>query len=246
MAQSFLTSCGLGGQTLPSGLTLIRQHSAADGSFLIAVVLAHRLKVARDERILLIAAHQGYNHYSSACLKLAYNLGPARDSGQLQIIDISAEVTQNYPIYPDLNDVRLRIEMFLEQSPQATVLIDDISIFLNYGHSETEIINLIESLTSLTNLQQSFIVKLNTADQFDWLCDTLADMAGVEVRLEQLTSGNFREVDGRFSVSQMLHVDSRGEDSIMSTRTSEKSLLYKVNDRSIKVFVPGEVGIKNV
>ncbi|XP_053698582.1 elongator complex protein 6 [Sabethes cyaneus] len=246
MAQPLLASCGLSEPALPPGLTLVRQHSAVDGSFLIAAVLGHRLKLSRNERVLLIAAHHSYSHYSSACLKLAYNLGPARDSGQLEIFDVGAEVAQNYPVLPALNDIQKRIETFLEQSPEATVLIDDLTFLLNFGHSETELINLVETWVSLANAQQSFVIKLNTAELYDWLCDNLVDMAEIEVRLEQLTSGNFREVDGRLNVSRLNHADSRGENSLISFRTLEKSLLYKVNDRSIKVFVPGEVGIKNV
>ncbi|XP_055551596.1 elongator complex protein 6 [Wyeomyia smithii] len=241
MAQALLAACGLDGQNLPPGLTLVRQHSAVDGSFLIAAVLGNRLKVSRDERVLLIAAHHNYSHYSSACLKLAYNLGPARDSGQLHFFDVSAEVARLYPVCPDLRTIRRCITAFLEQSPGATVLIDDLTFLLSYGHTESELINLVEDLVLLPN-KHSIVIKLNTAELFDWLCDNLVDMAEIEIRLEQLTSGNFREVDGRFSVSRI----NRRENSLINMRTMDKPLLYKVNDRSIKVFVPGEVGIKHV
>uniref|UniRef100_A0A8D8DP33 (northern house mosquito) hypothetical protein n=1 Tax=Culex pipiens TaxID=7175 RepID=A0A8D8DP33_CULPI len=96
MAQPVLATCGLNEATIPP-LTLIKQDSGVDGSFLIAAILGHRLKTSKDHQVLLIATQHNYTHYSSACLKLTYNLGPSRDSGQLQTLDIGAELFQNFP-----------------------------------------------------------------------------------------------------------------------------------------------------
>ncbi|XP_058811713.1 uncharacterized protein LOC131676589 [Topomyia yanbarensis] len=240
MALPLLANCGLSNQTLPR-LTLIKQQTAVDGSFLIASVLGHRLKSDKDTRVLLVAAQHGYGHYSSACAKLAYNLGPARDSGQLLVLDVGAELTQNYPVCPNVDTVRERIETVLAASPKVTIIIDDLTYLLNYGHTETELIQLVEQFVARRGPEQSFVIKLNTADLFEWLCANLDDLAQTEVRLETLSSGNFREVDGRLSVSRMV-----GDDELICLKQQEKSVLYKVNDRNVKVFVPGEIGIKHL
>uniref|UniRef100_A0A1Q3G172 Elongator complex protein 6 n=1 Tax=Culex tarsalis TaxID=7177 RepID=A0A1Q3G172_CULTA len=244
MAQPLLTTCGLNEPTIPP-LTLIKQDSGVDGSFLIAAILGHRLKTSKDHRVLLIATHHNYTHYSSACLKLAYNLGPSRDSGQLQTLDIGAELFQNFPAAgPSLSDLQKRIANFLQSSPQATVLIDDLTFFLNLGHTESQLIDFVDTaLTSLTRPGQAVVIKLNTADLYDVLGANLDDLAATELRLERLTSGNFREVDGRLTVSRVRPEDA---DALVQIKQRDRQVLFKVNERNVRVFVPGELGIKNL
>ncbi|XP_058455307.1 elongator complex protein 6 [Malaya genurostris] len=243
MALPLLTTCGLSDPRLP-GLTLIKQQSAVDGSFLIASVLGHRLKSDKDARILLVACHHGYSHYSSACLKLAFNLSSARESGQLQVLDVGAEVFRNYPIGPSVDTIRERIEQALASSPKVTVIIDDLTHLLNYGHTESELIDLVEQLmVRRTGSEQSFVIKLNTADLFERLCANLDDMAQTVIQLDQMSSGNFREVNGRLSVSRRPADD--GND-LLCVLQPEKSVLYKVNDKNVRIFVPGEIGIKHL
>ncbi|XP_039444736.1 elongator complex protein 6 [Culex pipiens pallens] len=243
MAQPVLATCGLNEATIPP-LTLIKQDSGVDGSFLIAAILGHRLKTSKDHRVLLIATQHNYTHYSSACLKLTYNLGPSRDSGQLQTLDIGAELFQNFPeAGPNLCDLQKRIEEFLQSSPQATILIDDLTFFLNLGHTESQLMDFVEAIvTGLNRLNQAVVIKLNTADLYDVLGANLDDLAATELRLERLTSGNFREVDGRLTVSRV----HEHEDALVQTKQRDRQVLFKVNERNVKVFVPGELGIKNL
>ncbi|XP_065088858.1 elongator complex protein 6 [Ochlerotatus camptorhynchus] len=244
MAQPVLAACGLQGVDALPPLTLLKQHSGVDGSFLIASILGHRLKSSRDNHVLLVATQHTYHHYSSACMKLSFNLGPGRDSGQLQVLDVAAELYRSYPLScsPSLDDVTNRIRAFLEAHPKATILMDDLTYFLNFGYSEAELIDFVEQLVTPS---ASFVVKVNTAELYGTLCANLDDLARTEIRLERLASGQFREVDGRLSVSRFQAGES-AEQALMEVKKVEKSVLYKVNERNIKVFVPGEVGIKNV
>ncbi|XP_055641129.1 elongator complex protein 6 [Toxorhynchites rutilus septentrionalis] len=243
MAQPLLTACGLNDQRLPA-FTLVKQHSGVDGSFLIASVLGQRLKLSRENRVLLVAAQHNYNHYSSACLKLAYNLAPSRDSGQLEVLDVGAELYQNYPAScPRLDDVVKRIRTFLEGSPRGTVLFDDLMYFLNFDDSETQLIDIMEDLAGNLSEDQALVVKLNTADLYEVLCANLDDLAQTTIQLERLPSGTFREVDGKMSVSRWQPSEA---ESLISVKQLERSVLFKVCERNVRIFVPGELGIKHL
>ncbi|XP_055587570.1 uncharacterized protein LOC129740014 [Uranotaenia lowii] len=252
MAQQLLSTCGLIGtdqQPFPA-VTFIKQNCGTDGSFLVATILGQRLKPApgslnnRDHRVLLIASHHSYSHYSSACLKLTYNLGPARECGQLQVIDTGSELLQNYPrLEPTLEQLQARIFAFMDESPKSTVILDDVSLFLNLGHSENQLIDLVEALVEKQTPEQQLVIKLNTADLYKVLCANLDDLAQTELQLEPLASGNFREVDGRLSIHRY---PGKNHDRLFFVKQLDRSVLYKVNDRNVKLFAPGELGIKHL
>lgn len=245
MAQPVLAACGLQNEHLPR-LTLLKQDSGVDGSFLIAAILGHRLKASKDHHVLLIATHHTYHHYSSACMKVGFNLGPARDSGQLQILDVAAELFHNYPnCFPSLDDIAHRVGTFLKTHPGRTILVDDLTYFLNFDHSEAQLIDFVEQFAATEDRHHSLVIKLNTADLWATLCANLDDMAQVEIGLQRLASGQFREVDGRLVVSRY-PAEEDGEQDLIRVKKVDRSVLYKVNERNIKVFVPGEVGIKNL
>lgn len=250
MAQPVLAACAVHSEPLPR-LTLIKQDSGVDGSFLIAAILGRCLKTSKDNHVLLVVTHHTYHHYSSACMKIGFNLGPARDSGQLEIFDVGAELYCKYPdSYPSLNAIKERVEVFLQTHPKATIFMDDLSYFLNFDHSEAQLIDFVEKLADQTNdndqRQHSLVIKLNTADLRPTLCANLDDMAQTEIRLERLASGQFREVDGRLIVRCYPTEKDGGDQGLMRVKVVNNSMLYKVNERNVKVFVPGEFGIKNL
>lgn len=250
MAQPVLVACAVHSEPLPR-LTLIKQDSGVDGSFLIAATLGRCLKTSKDNHVLLVVTHHTYHHYSSACMKIGFNLGPARDSGQLEIFDVGAELYCKYPdSYPSLNAIKEQVEVFLQTHPKATIFMDDLSYFLNFDHSEAQLIDFVEKLADQTNdndqRQHSLVIKLNTADLWPTLCANLDDMAQTEIRLERLESGQFREVDGRLIVRCYPTEKDGGDQGLMRVKVVNNSMLYKVNERNVKVFVPGEFGIKNL
>lgn len=250
MAQPILAACGLQSDHLPR-LTLLKQDSGVDGSFLIAATLGHRLKASKDNHVLLVATQHSYHHYSAACMKVGFNLAPARDSGQLQILDVAAELFRNYPSgASSLDDISDRVAAFLEAHPKATILVDDLAYFLNFDHSEAQLIDFVEQFAEITDDRQhqhSLVIKLNTANLWPTLSANLDDMAQTEIRLQRLASGQFREVDGRLIVSRFPAAEKEdGGQELMKVKKVDKSVLYKVNERNVKVFVPGEVGIKNL
>ncbi|XP_062703180.1 uncharacterized protein LOC109423624 isoform X1 [Aedes albopictus] len=247
MAQPVLAACGLQAEHLPR-LTILKQDSGVDGSFLIAATLGHRLKASKDHHVLLVASHHTYHHYSAACMKVGFNLGPSRDSGQLQILDVAADLFRNYPNnIPSLDEIAERIQAFLQARPDGTILVDDLTYFLNFDHSEAQLIDFVEQLVVQDDRHHSLVIKLNTADRWATLCANLDDLAQVEIGLQRLTSGQFREVDGRLVVRRFLaEKDDGDEQGLLRLKKVDRSVLYKVNERNIKVFVPGEVGIKNL
>lgn len=197
--------------------------------------------------MLLVATQHTYHHYSAACMKVGFNLGPSRDSGQLQVLDVAAELFRNYPdSVPCLDDVSKRAHEFLQAHPDGTILVDDLTYFLNFDHSEAQLIDFVEELAGQDDRHHSLVIKLNTADRWTTLCANLDDLAQVEIGLQRLTSGQFREVDGRLVVRSYPTEKDDGEQDLIRVKKVDRSVLYKVNERNIKVFVPGEVGIKNL
>ena len=75
------------------------------------------------------------------------------------------------------------------------------------------------------------------------LCTFLADLAEVIVGLGPLPSGASHELDGILTVYRR---QSTSYPLLGALREPAKTLLYKVHDRLVRTYVPGEVGIKNL
>lgn len=245
MAASLLLACGLNEQKFPP-FVLLREESGVDGSFFITSVLGQRLKVQSSATVLVCLQHT-VQHYATAGLRLGFNINMARERGNLVLIeplhDISINLfsskylTQRGSI-PDtlFNEITESVRHALESKSNCTVIIDNVTALIDLGCDESQVLRFCTKLIDITNEQNvSMLLKLNTSDLYYAMERNLEDLSTTEIELVKLKSGDFKEVDGKI-VCRLRCNNGFGR--------SEKSVLYKVNDRNVKIFQPGEVGVK--
>lgn len=245
MAASLLLCCHLNEQQLPR-CVFLREDAGVDGSFLISSILGQRLKVQNTGTILLCLQNT-FQHYASAGVRLGYNLSGCRDRGALVAIEPMLDMATNLFASTYLSGsggeilelLRSSIEQAVTQlsanKHSITLIIDNLTWLIDLGIGEHSIIDWCRQLVNDADEKLSVVVKINSCQVFDVLCCNLEDMADVEVQVVKLKSGTFKEVDGR------IRCVKRCENGWEKT---EKTVLYKVNDRNVKIFAPGEVGAK--
>lgn len=246
MAASLLLACNLNEQQVPR-FVFLREDSGVDGTFVISSILGQRLKVQNTGTILL-CLHNTFQHYSSAGIRLGYNLSMSRDRGALTVIEPIADVAANLfdSVYLRGNEDEIletlwsSVEQAVSQQLAAskhtvTLIVDNLSWLIDLGVRENSIVNWCRKLAYHAPEKLSVVVKINTCQLFDVLCCNLEDLADVEVQIIKLKSGAFKEVDGRIVCVK------RSDNAWEKT---EKTILYKVNDRNVRIFAPGEVGAK--
>lgn len=244
MAASLLLACDLNEQKLPAFI-LLREDSGVDGSFLISSILGQRLKIQNNGTVL-ICLHHTAQHYSNVGMRLGFNLNMARDKGTLAIIEPLQDIGENLftskyltSIKCDILEILLtkivqEIDRQLNTKQNVTILIDNIGNLIDLGCDENLILRFCHKLIDLSNEKISIILKINTCQLYESICKNLEDIADAQIHVVKLPSGNFKEVDGKIIYYKRLE---NGYDR------SVKQLLYKVNDRNIKIFQPGEVGV---
>lgn len=249
MAASLLLSCNLNEQKLPR-FVFLREDIGVDGSFVISSVLGQRLKV-QNTGTILVCLQNSFEHYSSAGIRLGYNLSACRDKGALIVIEPLLDLAENVCASNYLSasgekivesfwlEIERAVARFTEPSTAnkqtITLIIDNLSSLIDLGVNENRIVQLCRELGNYSNELLSIVVKVNTCQLYETLCCNLEDIAETEIKIVKLQSGNFKEVDGRIVC---LRRAANGYEK------SEKTVLYKVNDRNVKIFAPGEVGAK--
>ncbi|XP_052901975.1 uncharacterized protein LOC128309586 [Anopheles moucheti] len=227
-------------------VTLIQEQSGVDGSFLLALLMTNHLKRRTDNHVLLVAANHSAAHYTAACQKLTFNTAAAVQSGHLCIVDVLSELhtsggRSNGAELLQLISGRLSSEA---SKTNTLVLVDDLTFYItmHLANGENAVIDFVEQLLHNTATHDHLVLKVNVAECYERLCTFLIDMADVTVTLEPLPSGSFRELDGILTVHRK-HSTSR---LMSAVQTQSKALLYKVQDRMVRTYVHGEVGIKNL
>ncbi|XP_050081811.1 uncharacterized protein LOC126569053 isoform X2 [Anopheles aquasalis] len=233
-------------------ITLVQERTDTDGSFLIATLLTNYLKLSPRNHVLLFATHQNASHYTSACQKLTFNTSAAIESGQLCIVDVLAQLYAdcdggNTPAPNGNRLLQSIIERLRALSPtqDTLVIVDDLGFFANlHPTGEDEVIDFAEELLcTVFQAVQHIVLKVNISECYRRLCAYISDLAQVNITLEPLPSGNFREVDGRLTVYRLAGESDR---DLVQLREHHRTLLYKVCDRQIRTYLSGELGIKNL
>lgn len=247
MAASLLLSCGLNEPQLPQ-FTFLREDAGVDGSFLITCIVGTRLRL-QNTTTILVCTHNTKEHYVTAGMRLGFNVTTAIDKGALVVIEPLANVAANLFTSPYLRnapdqmlhqlcaEIESHIKVAFDQHGKSTVtvVVDDLSALYNFGATESMLLRFVAHLLQM-NDKLSVCMKLNTSNLFESLVNNLETMAEAEIQIVRLASGNFKEVDGKLV--------SIRRDPYNTTLSLAKSMLYKVNERNIKIFAPGEVGIK--
>ncbi|XP_040151869.1 uncharacterized protein LOC120893792 [Anopheles arabiensis] len=234
-------------QQAPPRVTLVQEQSGVDGAFLLAMLLTNHLKRSGDNRVLLFAAHHNAAHYTAACQKLTFNAASAIQSGQLRIVDVLAAVYGGATAGPAL--LQLISDRVAEAGPTSNTLIivDDLTCLgamMGGGSGENAVIDFVERLLlPLHPAAAQCVLKVNVSECYERLCTFLADLAEVIVGLGPLPSGASHELDGILTVYRR---QSTSYPLLGALREPAKTLLYKVHDRLVRTYLPGEVGIKNL
>lgn len=245
MATSLLITCELNEQRLPSVIYL-PEEAGVDGGFLITSILGQRAKL-QDNGTILMCFHQNFQHYANAGVRLGFNLSTVRHSGALTVIEPLFDISENDFNSKYLNtnkavvlnnillEIKEAVQNLIANKRYISIIIDNIGALFNLGANEKLVLNFCEKLIDLTGEQVSVLIKLNRSNLYPILCSNLSDWANVEIQMVKLLSGNFKEVSGKLNY---IKKNSSGFNQL------QKTLLYKVNDRNIKIFVPGEIGAK--
>uniref|UniRef100_A0A182IQI4 Elongator complex protein 6 n=1 Tax=Anopheles atroparvus TaxID=41427 RepID=A0A182IQI4_ANOAO len=237
-------------------VSLVQQRSGVDGGFLLVHLIAEHLRASAQNRVILFATHQTAAHYVGACQKVGLHATNFIGSGQFHIVDVHAELyaqcgklESSAPMVGNFGAQLLPLirDRVHEVTPSSNtiVIVDDLGFYaiVDPTIGEDGVIDFVEELigTSLAGIGH-IVLKVNAAECYGRLCAFLTDLTTIDILLEPLSSGNFREVDGRLTV----HERTAPEGSCLVLRNLRCNLLYKVGDRQVQTFVPGEFGIKNL
>lgn len=243
MSTSVLLACELNEQKLPP-FVLIQENSGADASFLVASLVGNCLKYQQNG-VVLVCLHHISQHYTSAAARLGFNIGMARDKGRCVIAEPLADIGQNFLSSTFLTESKAELLDSLLQSIKAdaeqqvndkgnvTVIIDNIATLVDLGCSKNSVLQFCHKLISLSNDRISIILKINTSNLYEDFVSSLEDYADSNYLITKMISGEFHEVDGKIIYkkrSNFQHIT--------------KTILYKVGDKNIKIFQPGEIGVR--
>lgn len=247
MSTSVLQACELTDQTLPKFI-LIREEYGADASFLIASILGQCLKFQQNG-VVLVCLHHLSQHYVNAGIRLGFNLTTAKDKGRIHLIepllDIGTDcLSSNYYLTAPkgevvealLNEIKENTHTQLQSKENVCIVIDNVAMFLYLGYSQDLILRLCHQLVHFVNTNDhvSLVLKVNLSHLNEGIVSSLEDYATSNITVSKLQSGEFQEVDGRI-------VCKKRTDRF---KFAIKTILYKIGDRNVKAFQPGEVGIK--
>lgn len=244
MSTSVLLACELNEQKLPP-FVLIRENSGADASFLIASLIGSCLK-HQPNGVVLVCLHHIGHHYTSAAARLGINIGMARDRGRIVISEPLADIGQNalsskYLIEPKANILDSMLENIKEDAQQqlqtkenVAIIIDNVVALVDFGCSKNLVLQFCHKLINFGDNRISIVLKVNTSNLYEDFVMSLEDYASSDFLITKMKSGEFQEVDGKIIYKKRTE----------PFRHTTKTILYKVGDKNIKIFQPGEVGVK--
>lgn len=244
MSTSVLLACELNEQKLPL-FVLIRENSGADASFLVACLIGNCLK-HQQNGVVMVCLHHISQHYTSAAARLQFNLSMARDKGRLTFLEPLADIGQrffssDYLTQPKaslvdsiLENIKNDTEQQLQNREHVTVILDNVASLVDFGCPKSLALQFCHKLISFGSERISIVLKINTSNSYADFVTSLEDYANSDFLVTKMKSGEFHEVDGKIIYKK------RSE----QFKHSSKTILYKVGDKHIKIFQPGEVGVK--
>lgn len=244
MTSSILSACDLNEQKLPK-FVLIRENRGADGSFLITSIISQCLKYPKNGAVL-VCLHHTSAHYVNSSVRLGFNLNLAKDKGRIMMVEPLADIgahliASTYVNDPKhtvlaalLNDIKEKAHQQLESKEYVTIIVDSLATLLDLGFDKKLLLRFCFDLIELSNERLSIVLKLNISDIFDDVSRRLENYADTSIAISKLKSGEFQEIDGQLVCKKRLE----------NCKHSEKTVLYKVGDKNVKIFQPGEVGVR--
>lgn len=243
MSTSVLLACELNEQQLPP-FVLIQENSGADASFLVASLIGNCLKYQQNG-VVLVCLHHISQHYISAAARLGFNISMARDKGRIVISEPLADIGLSFLPSKYLSEPKAQLldtllanikedaEQQLQNKEHAIIIIDSITTLVDLGYSKDLVLQFCHKLINLDNDRISIVLKINTSNLYADFVTSLNDYANSDYLITKMKSGEFHEVDGKIIYKKR-----------SDFRHIFKTILYKVGDKNIKIFQPGEVGVR--
>lgn len=245
MSTSVLLACELHEQKLPN-FVLIRENIGADGSFMIVSILGQCLKYPNNA-VVFVCMHHTSQHYTNSAARLGFNMNMAKEKGKIVILeplsDIGKQLFESSYVKDSktntlnnlFNEIKENIEQQLQVKENVTIVIDSLTTFIDLGFEKNLIVRFCNKLIELASSRVSIVLKINVCSLFDDVVNKIEDYADSVITVSKLKSGEFQEVDGQ------IVYEKRSELCDHTTKT----ILYKVGDKNIKIFQPGEIGMRS-
>lgn len=193
-------------ETRKPQLTVIESKDT-DGSFLIHHLLSTLLRKTDQPGVLfLLTLSQTLSHYKSVQAKLGNStvFGNALNSASLVPIDLmgpisSAETTHRNVFDAVITDMRAKLESRSTHQP-ICVVIDDLSLASLVGLDDLSVLRFLRQIQSLNDHDKSsLIVYAQSFDSNKSLVNDLIHVSDLVVRVERLSTGYSKEIDGQVS-----------------------------------------------
>lgn len=233
----------------PQRLVLIEENSKVDGEALISAVLGHRLSL-ENPGVVLVCCDHTLQHYDTVGTRWAHRIQMQRDKGTLKVFEPLKCIFQEFMDSDGKIDYLERFWFNLEKAirefaaqgkENIAVIVDNLTFYHDlYEATEGWLVEFCLKLHQLSDEipQLTAVIKLNECEMYELVCRQAEDYANPIIQVEPFETGVFYEVDGKLVIREKENVDK------WVSKESEKTLLFKVTNRDIKVFVPGSVDIK--
>lgn len=237
---------------VPEKEVILISSKSADGSFLLHHFLSMFLKA--NHNVVLLTASQTLAHYGVVCSKFSVNIEKFQNLNKLKVMNI---LDASLLMYDDgllespgespglfqafeqnsMKYIYEEIKKNLDPESRNMIMLDDITVLLNIGFKENDLINFVHYMavlsktcdcTFLTHFQKE-VSSVDNAMKFYEHCQFYSTS---ELQIQGLESGYSKDVNGNLCFV----TKSEGD---LKKREKVKEMQYKLTDRSIKLFAPG-------
>lgn len=240
---SFIKGLGLDLFDFKGKVVSLVEESYADNSFCLSCFMWLALST-QDKGVCILTLHHSLRHYYHVGMRLGYNLSTAFGTRFVAVdaVDIK-EAHAKAGKKDELNAklvfslVREKMIFLKKQCKQIFLLIDDVSDFLNLGVPLREVQLFIHYVLIHFKNHSTIIISTHCneddSEQTN-IKNTLMHISDLRLVIRNLETGFSKEVTGSIEVSVAT------DDRIQGW--SQPILYhYKTKDRSINVFLPGNI-----
>jgi len=230
-------------------LLLLTDHLNAPAEFILNQILGASL---RDDRRCVVVSHlQSFSHWNTVAIKLTRNVNLAQSlaTDSLLFIDAakdplwSTTTVLSEDIFKPLYD---RVEEYLkkgspakEDSPEALIIVDDVSVFEWMGSSIEDIKLFLRALMALSRKHNASLVvrhHLVTDDGIDDLLCELMQLCVYHVEVRPLSSGRSGAVSGQIAVHRGPWAEF---ESVDKSFPRSRATQYRLSDTGAVYFERG-------
>lgn len=226
--------------------------STADGTFLIHHFLSFFL--GNDRPVCFVSLAQSFGHHKSVCQKLGINLPQKIESSHLNFFDGLKEFGNVFlDVLPENADVSCCSslqglykaiktnykDLQDKNGAPPVVIIDSLNVLLNIGYQVKEITAFVQYLCQLISdpdcdARGTLVTFLSRGEngldeEASLLWRSVVHMSNMDVHVSGLESGYCKDVHGKIEVRRRN----------LLKRGSQKTMQFKVNDKSVEFFASG-------